>query len=129
MPTTAVTAEQPNFILIMADDMGYTDIGCYGSEIKTPVLDRLAENGLRREDIRSWAIHPGGPRVIDAVQETLGLDASDAAASREVLAEYGNMSSPTVLFILERLAAREARGPCVVLAFGPGLVVEAALLH
>ncbi|MEM7015272.1 MAG: sulfatase-like hydrolase/transferase, partial [Verrucomicrobiota bacterium] len=40
-------ADQPNIVLIMADDMGYTDIGCYGSEIKTPTLDRLAENGLR----------------------------------------------------------------------------------
>ena len=40
-------AGQPNIVLIMADDMGYTDIGCYGSEIQTPVLDRLADNGLR----------------------------------------------------------------------------------
>ena len=43
----APTAKQPNIILIMADDMGYSDIGCYGSEIKTPVLDQLAESGLR----------------------------------------------------------------------------------
>ena len=42
-----VAAEQPNIVLIMADDMGYTDIGCYGSEIETPVLDKLAGNGLR----------------------------------------------------------------------------------
>ena len=42
-----VNADQPNILLIMADDMGYTDVGCYGSEIKTPVLDRLAENGVR----------------------------------------------------------------------------------
>ena len=41
------TAKRPNIILIMADDMGYSDIGCYGSEIKTPVLDQLAESGLR----------------------------------------------------------------------------------
>ena len=40
-------AKSPNIVLIMADDMGYSDIGCYGSEIKTPVLDQLAENGLR----------------------------------------------------------------------------------
>ena len=39
--------ERPNFILILADDMGYSDLGCYGGEIKTPNLDRLAENGLR----------------------------------------------------------------------------------
>ena len=41
------TATKPNIVLIMADDMGYTDIGCYGSEINTPVLDGLAQNGLR----------------------------------------------------------------------------------
>jgi arylsulfatase len=39
--------KRPNIVLIMADDMGYSDIGCYGSEIKTPVLDKLARNGLR----------------------------------------------------------------------------------
>ena len=39
--------ERPNIVLIMADDMGYSDIGCYGSEINTPVLDQLARNGLR----------------------------------------------------------------------------------
>ena len=45
--TTASAADKPNIVLIMADDMGYTDIGCYGSEIETPVLDGLAENGVR----------------------------------------------------------------------------------
>ena len=40
-------AKQPNIVIIMADDMGFSDIGCYGSEIKTPVLDKLAANGLR----------------------------------------------------------------------------------
>ena len=44
---TTIAADKPNIVLIMADDMGYTDIGCYGSEINTPVLDGLAENGLR----------------------------------------------------------------------------------
>ena len=41
------TSEKPNIVLIMADDMGYSDLGCYGGEIKTPHLDRLAENGIR----------------------------------------------------------------------------------
>jgi predicted naringenin-chalcone synthase len=123
-----------------SDDMGWR-IGDHGFEmtltsrvpavIGARLLDWLggwlAESGLGPEDVRSWAIHPGGPRVIDAVEETLGLAPEDTAASREILAEHGNMSSPTVLFILERLAARGAKGPCVALAFGPGLVVEAAL--
>ncbi|MCP3690629.1 MAG: sulfatase-like hydrolase/transferase, partial [Planctomycetaceae bacterium] len=45
--TTTTAADRPNIILIMADDLGFSDIGCYGSEIKTPNLDKLASNGLR----------------------------------------------------------------------------------
>lgn len=122
-------------------DMGWT-IGDHGFEMtlssRVPSIIRdqlvgwldgwLEENGYRRGDIASWAVHPGGPRVIDAVTDTLGLSDDDTAVSREVLADHGNMSSPTVLFILQRLARRAAPRPCVTLAFGPGLVVEAALL-
>ena len=49
--------------------------------------------------------------------------------SREVLAEYGNMSSPTVLFIAQRMRQRNARGYCLMMAFGPGLVAEVALME
>jgi predicted naringenin-chalcone synthase len=89
----------------------------------------LAANGVAREGVGSWAIHPGGPRILDAVEETLQLDRRVTAAAREIFAEYGNMSSPTVLFILDRLRARRAPRPCVALGFGPGLVVEAALIQ
>jgi len=87
----------------------------------------LAEHGLAPAEVRSWAIHPGGPRILDAVEEAVGLDPGRAEVSREVLAQHGNMSSATVLFVLDRLRARGAPLPCVALAFGPGLVVEAAL--
>ena len=94
-----------------------------------PWLDGwLAQHGLSIDRVGSWAIHPGGPRILDAVGAALGLPSAAIAPSREVLAECGNMSSPTVLFILERLHARGAPGPTVLLAFGPGLVAEAALL-
>ena len=86
----------------------------------------LSEHGKSLDEVGSWAIHPGGPKVIDAVQEALDLSPQDTQPSRAVLAEHGNMSSPTVLFILRRLADRDADRPCVMLAFGPGLVVEAA---
>lgn len=89
----------------------------------------LHSQGLARTDVASWAIHPGGPRIIDAVTASLDLDATAVAASREVLADHGNMSSPTVLFILARLRAQGRTPPCAALAFGPGLVVEAALLR
>jgi predicted naringenin-chalcone synthase len=89
----------------------------------------LADSGVAFADVASWAIHPGGPRILSAVEEALGLGREGATASREVFAEYGNMSSPTVLFILERLRSRGAPRPCVALGFGPGLAAEAALLH
>lgn len=88
----------------------------------------LREQGLALADVRSWAIHPGGPRILDAAEETLGLTPTDTAVSREVFAAHGNMSSPTVLFILRRMMERGAARPCVCLGFGPGLVAEAALL-
>ncbi len=87
----------------------------------------LARHGLRIEDIGSWAIHPGGPRILNAVAETLGLDRQATEVSREVLTQHGNMSSPTVLFILDRLRRRGAARPCVAMGFGPGLAAEAAL--
>jgi predicted naringenin-chalcone synthase len=68
----------------------------------------LGEQGLKLEDVGSWAVHPGGPRVLSTVAECLGLDEAALQVSREVLSEHGNMSSPTVLFILERLLARKS---------------------
>jgi alpha-pyrone synthase len=95
-----------------------------------PWLDEwLAGQGLRVADVKSWAIHPGGPKVLDAAAGALGLSPEAVWASREVLAEYGNMSSATVLFILKRLVGRGAQLPCVAIGFGPGLNVEVALFE
>ena len=88
----------------------------------------LAGHGVGLGDVGSWAVHPGGPRILDAVRDALELDESDLAVSRETLRDHGNMSSPTVLFILERMRREGAPRPCVALAFGPGLAVEAALI-
>ena len=87
----------------------------------------LARQGLTVEQVGSWAIHPGGPRVLDAVERCLALGPA-ADVSREVLAARGNMSSASVLFILERLRHQNAAPPTLMLAFGPGLSIEAALL-
>jgi predicted naringenin-chalcone synthase len=88
----------------------------------------LAGHGLKVREVPSWAVHPGGPRILDAVAESLELTHEQTADARAVLARHGNMSSPTVLFILAQLRARRAPRPCVAMAFGPGLAVEAALL-
>jgi predicted naringenin-chalcone synthase len=87
----------------------------------------LGDNGLSLADVGSWAVHPGGPKILDAVGESLELPAGALAASRQVLADYGNMSSPTVLFVLDRLRMQHAPRPCVALGFGPGLVAEGAI--
>jgi predicted naringenin-chalcone synthase len=93
-----------------------------------PYLDRwLGAQRLSVREIASWAIHPGGPRILEACAAATGISRDDYAVSRGVLAEFGNMSSPTILFILERLRLAGAPRPCVALGFGPGLAVEAAL--
>ena len=84
----------------------------------------LGQNGVRIDEVGSWAIHPGGPRILTAVEESLGLDPQATSLSRDVLARHGNMSSPTVLFILDRLRESAARRPCVMLGFGPGLMAD-----
>ncbi|MAT14034.1 MAG: chalcone synthase [Planctomyces sp.] len=89
----------------------------------------LGRSGLKTDDIESWAVHPGGPRILQSTATALNISDEQMAPSRQVLAELGNMSSPTVLFILERLRQADAGRPCVMLGFGPGLVVEAALLR
>jgi predicted naringenin-chalcone synthase len=88
----------------------------------------LSAHGLTVAAVGSWAVHPGGPRILAAVGESLGIERQALELSHAVLAEYGNMSSPTVLFILERLQETKAPRPWVALGFGPGLAVEAVLL-
>lgn len=97
-----------------------------GREIRAAVDDAL---GHDREQVKAWAVHPGGRSILDRVQE--GLDLPDAALgpSRDVLRDYGNMSSATVLFVLQRILDDEALAPdarVVGLAFGPGLTLEMA---
>jgi alkylresorcinol/alkylpyrone synthase len=96
------------------------------------VTDLLARHGLTVPDVDCWAVHPGGPRILDTVVEGLALPTDALDASRRVLAEHGNCSSATVLLVLDELRAaghpRPGR-PAVVLAFGPGLTLYAALLE
>lgn len=88
----------------------------------------LGTHGLALDDVATWAVHPGGPRILTAVAQALDLTDGALAVSRSVLADHGNMSSPTILFILQRLRREHAPRPWVALAFGPGLTTEAALL-
>jgi predicted naringenin-chalcone synthase len=93
------------------------------------IRDRLlAPNSLAVEDVGGWAIHPGGRRILEVVAEQLGLSAERMRPSYDVLDEFGNCSSATVLLVLDRLAARPGV-PAVAMAFGPGLTLYAALLE
>jgi predicted naringenin-chalcone synthase len=88
----------------------------------------LGRHDLRVTDIAGWAIHPGGPKILSTVAESLGLQPEALRHSRDVLAHHGNMSSATVLFILGRLAEDAGGGPCVAIGLGPGLMAEGLLL-
>jgi predicted naringenin-chalcone synthase len=91
--------------------------------------DWLHAQGLSLEAVAAWAVHPGGPRILESCAQVLGTTRQDHLESHEVLAAFGNMSSPTILFILDRVRRRQIPRPCVALGFGPGLSVEAMLLR
>ena len=86
--------------------------------------------GAQTDEFTHWAVHPGGRTVLDAVEKALDLDADDLAPSRAVLRENGNMSSATVMFVLERMLGTAAPGErgCGM-AFGPGLTAETMLFE
>lgn len=97
----------------------------------TVVLDALFENaGISRDTIDIWAIHPGGKAILQKLETTLGLTKDDFAVSYEVLHDYGNMSSSTIFFVLEKiLRAPDKKGNVFTAAFGPGLTLEAGYLE
>lgn len=103
--------------------------GLIAAHLRPWLEEWLRDSNLTLRDIASWAIHPGGPRILSSVADALHLPEHAASASAKVLADCGNMSSPTILFILEDLRRRNASLPCVALGFGPGLAVEAALFR
>ncbi|NNE34598.1 MAG: type III polyketide synthase [Rhodothermales bacterium] len=133
------------------DSMEYMtwDIGDHGFDmgLSARVPSVLARNlpgfiseltstaGLGRDDIGFWAVHPGGRSIVDKAQEVLNLSESDLHNSTEVLRLHGNMSSPTILFVLARVLDQHRQSQKeggrgfdagVAVAFGPGLTLEGA---
>jgi alkylresorcinol/alkylpyrone synthase len=98
-----------------------------------PSLEQfLSAHGLTLGDIRHFVTHPGGVKVLNAYADSLGLPASAFAHARDVLRKFGNMSSPSCLFVLERfLEARDisAGEHAIVMALGPGFSAEYVLIH
>jgi len=96
--------------------------------LREHTVDILA--GAPVEAIDLWAVHPGGRTVLDAVERAFGLAPAALAASREVLRRYGNMSSATVMFVIEKLLRSDLRGRTgCAMSFGPGLIAETMLFH
>ena len=96
------------------------------------VEELLRPQGLTPADVRGWAVHPGGPRIIDVVCERMGLEEEDLAETASVLRDHGNCSSATVLLVLDQIRQNRdlADGdPVIFMAFGPGLTLYAALLR
>ncbi len=100
-----------------------------GRAVPAFVAGLLAAGGWERDQVAFWAVHPGGRAILEAVERALKLPVAALESARAVLREYGNMSSPTLLFVLERLLAQGRPGRGVALAFGPGLSLEGMRWH
>ena len=128
-----------------ADEMAW-EIGDHGFDIRLSTyvpniiagnIGKIIENILlptpwNRNDIGTWAVHPGGRSILDRVETELQLEPGQLDDSRQVLRQFGNMSSATVLFVLHRIlnrAAIDEPQPVCAMAFGPGLTIESALLE
>ena len=85
--------------------------------------------GVARDEIDRFCCHPGGVKVIDAIESALQLNQGELNLEREVLRDYGNMSAPTVLFVLERLLERGLPNKVMMTAFGPGFTCAGMLLE
>lgn len=98
------------------------------SELASAVSDLLAECGVDRSSIARLCCHPGGAKVIEAIETAMALEPGSLNLEREVLRDHGNMSAPTVLFVLERLLARGLPERTLMTAFGPGFTFAGMIL-
>nr|WHE45954.1 chalcone synthase 3-1 [Dendrobium sinense] len=113
--------------------------GLISKNIEKSLVEAFKPLGIHDWNSIFWIAHPGGPAILDQVEEKLGLDGDKLAASRRVLADYGNMSSACVLFILDEMRRQSSEDGLattgeglewgVLFGFGPGLTVETVVLH
>src|SRR5699024_4578764 len=101
------------------------------TNLKEATRSLFENHKINRDEIDYWAVHPGGRAILDKIQHNFELHDDQLGASREVLANYGNMSSATVLFVLAELLKHSMpnnEASVLSIAFGPGLTIESALL-
>jgi predicted naringenin-chalcone synthase len=102
------------------------------AQVEDFIVDLLRRHQLAREDIRFWGVHPGSAKILDYIQARLALPPEAVNCSREVLYQNGNMSSATILFVLDEIQRQGNPSPGdfgVLMAFGPGLTLESALVQ
>ena len=98
------------------------------------LLTKALRNGdIKKEDISHWCIHPGGKRILSSISKSAGIEEEKLASSYKVLNDYGNMSSPTILFVLKEIMDsfeenNQEEMTVFGAAFGPGLTMETFLL-
>jgi alkylresorcinol/alkylpyrone synthase len=99
------------------------------AELVQAVDEMCTAMGITRDDVDRLCSHPGGVKVIDAIESALKLPQGELNLEREVLNDYGNMSAPTVMFVLERLIERGLPDKTLMTAFGPGFTCAGLLLE
>ena len=99
-------------------------------EIRNLLKNSLQKLGLKTENITDWAIHPGGKNILEAVETSLELAPDALSEAYDVLKNYGNMSSPTILFVLKKMMEDfSKKGNIFAIAFGPGITMESVILE
>ncbi|HZC37486.1 MAG TPA: type III polyketide synthase, partial [Sphingomicrobium sp.] len=99
------------------------------SELAQAVGEMCDQMKIERDSIDRFCCHPGGVKVIDAIESALHLNQGELNLEREVLRDYGNMSAPTVLFVLDRLIQQGLPERVMMTAFGPGFTCAGLLLE
>lgn len=100
-----------------------------GDEVNDIVLKASKKLNISPDKIDKWAIHPGGKKILDSVRKRMQLNETDLQYSHKILADYGNMSSTTILFVLNEILKSEPQSNEKIfsIGFGPGISIETAL--
>jgi predicted naringenin-chalcone synthase len=99
--------------------------------VKQTIVELLRKHGVGPGEIQHWAFHPGGEHVISSVADALGLSDHDMRHTRWVLSRYGNISSPSILFVVKRIidTGMAAGDRCIMTAFGAGMSVHSLVIR
>ena len=122
------SVSEKGFNIVLSPDVPKVIVDNLGRNVD----DFLAEHNLTRNDIGSWIMHTGGPKVLEATQEALGLSRDDLEVSWEVLRRVGNLSSASVLVVLDEIMKHRRPAPgtkSILAAMGPGFNTEMLLLE